>query len=98
MSAFEGIPFDAADFYEELEVNNSREWWAEHRERYDTVVRAPMEALGAALAEEFGPTKAFRPNRDVRFSPDKSPTRPTRGWWSTSRRGSVGMSRSAPKA
>ncbi len=23
-----GIPFDAVDFYAELALNNSREWWA----------------------------------------------------------------------
>lgn len=79
MSASEGISFDAVDFYEELQVNNSREWWAAHKERYDTVVRGPMEVLGVALEEEFGPTKVFRPNRDVRFSRDKSPYKTHQG-------------------
>uniref|UniRef100_UPI003341DBFC DUF2461 family protein n=1 Tax=Tessaracoccus lapidicaptus TaxID=1427523 RepID=UPI003341DBFC len=65
MSAFEGIPFEAMDFYEDLGVNNSRDWWAANRDRYDTAVRAPMEALAAALEAEFGATKVFRPNRDV---------------------------------
>ena len=73
MTAFEGIPLDAVDFYEDLERENSREWWAANRERYDVAVRAPMAALGAALEGEFGATKLFRPNRDVRFSHDKSP-------------------------
>lgn len=79
MSAFEGIPFEAVDFYEDLEANNTREWWAANRDRYDASVRAPMEALAASLEEEFGPAKVFRPNRDVRFSPDKSPYKTHQG-------------------
>lgn len=79
MIASEGIPFDAVDFYEELEVNNSREWWAAHKGRYDAAVRAPMEALGAALEEEFGTIKVFRPNRDVRFSHNKAPYKTHQG-------------------
>ncbi|MGH3746450.1 MAG: DUF2461 domain-containing protein, partial [Micromonosporaceae bacterium] len=35
-------------------------------------VRAPMEALLAELAPEFGEGKIFRPYRDVRFSRDKT--------------------------
>lgn len=79
MTAFEGVPFEAVDFYEELELDNSREWWAAHRQLYDTVVRAPMEGLAAALEDEFGPAKLFRPNRDVRFSQDKSPYKTHQG-------------------
>ena len=32
-----------------------------------------MEDLLAELAGEFGPGRIFRPNRDIRFSADKSP-------------------------
>ena len=73
MGAFEGIPFEAVDFYEDLEHHNARDWWSAHRDLYDTAVRAPMEGLAAALEEEFGAAKAFRPHRDLRFSPDRSP-------------------------
>lgn len=79
MTAFEGIPLEAVDFYEDLEANNTREWWAANRDRYDASVRAPMEALAASLEEEFGPAKVFRPSRDVRFSPDKSPYKTHQG-------------------
>ena len=34
---------------------------------------SPMKAIPAELAPEFGDGKVFRPNRDVRFSTDKSP-------------------------
>jgi uncharacterized protein (TIGR02453 family) len=38
-----------------------------------------MIALCEALAEEFGDAKMFRPNRDVRFSADKSPYKTAQG-------------------
>lgn len=79
MNVFEGIPIGAVDFYEELELDNSREWWAAHRQTYDSAVRAPMEALAAGLEDEFGAAKLFRPNRDVRFSQDKSPYKTHQG-------------------
>lgn len=80
MSAFDGIPLGAIDFYEDLERDNSREWWIENRPRYDTDVRGPMEALAAVLEEEFGAAKIFRPNRDVRFSADKAPYKTHQGF------------------
>jgi uncharacterized protein (TIGR02453 family) len=70
---FEGWPAEALEFYEQLETDNSRLFWQAHRDRYDHDVRAPMAALLEALEPEFGPGKIFRPNRDVRFSADKSP-------------------------
>ena len=44
-----------------------------NRARYEAEVRAPLEYLLDDLADEFGEGKVFRPNRDVRFSKDKSP-------------------------
>ncbi|WP_457031394.1 DUF2461 domain-containing protein [Kitasatospora sp. P5_F3] len=70
---FEGWPAEALEFYEQLETDNSRVFWQAHKQRYDDDVRAPMAALLEALEPEFGPGKIFRPNRDVRFSADKSP-------------------------
>ncbi len=73
MSRFSGIPADAVAFYAELVENNNRQWWAAHKERYESSVRAPLLALIDALAEEFGEAKLFRPHRDIRFSADKTP-------------------------
>src|SRR5205807_1719459 len=56
-----------------LEADNSKTYWQEHKSVYETAVKAPMDALLAELADEFGEGKVFRPNRDVRFSADKSP-------------------------
>lgn len=35
----------------------------------------------AALEDEFGPARLFRPHRDVRFSADKSPYKTHQGGW-----------------
>jgi uncharacterized protein (TIGR02453 family) len=70
---FTGLHPDAPRFYAELADHNTKEWWTENRSRYDEHVLAPFQALADDLAAEFGATKIFRPYRDVRFSPDKSP-------------------------
>jgi uncharacterized protein (TIGR02453 family) len=71
--AFRGWPSEALEFYEGLEADNSKTYWTAHKAVYEEQVRAPMEALLAELAPEFGPSKIFRPYRDVRFSADKTP-------------------------
>ena len=91
MSDFAGFPVSALDFYDDLEVDNTKSFWDAHKETYQRDVRAPMEALCAALAEEFGPAKIFRPYRDVRFGKDKTPYKthqgafvdagPSTGWY-----------------
>lgn len=71
--AFDRIPPRAFDFYKELEAANTREHWHAHKSDYDTAVREPMQSLLDELEEEFGTAKLFRPQRDTRFSNDKSP-------------------------
>lgn len=78
MTAFTGFSSAALDFYDDLEVDNSRSFWAEHKAIYQEAVRAPMEALLAELTE-FGPAKIFRPYRDVRFARDKTPYKTHQG-------------------
>jgi uncharacterized protein (TIGR02453 family) len=70
---FTGFGSGALRFYEELAENNTRAWFAANRGWYEADVRAPLEYLLDDLAREFGEAKVFRPNRDVRFSKDKSP-------------------------
>jgi uncharacterized protein (TIGR02453 family) len=79
MTAFAGIPDDAFRFYADLEENNNRDWWLEHKPVYDAAVKEPLTALLDELEPRFGPAKLFRPNRDVRFSPDKSPYKTAQG-------------------
>ncbi|WP_460851191.1 DUF2461 family protein [Nocardioides montaniterrae] len=65
---FEGFPVAALDFYDDLEIENTKEFWEAHKATYDEAVKAPMVALTDALAQEFGDAKVFRPYRDVWFS------------------------------
>ncbi len=76
---FTGFPVAALDFYEDLEADNSKAFWAAHKAVYDDCVRGPMLALLAELEPEFGTGKAFRPYRDVRFSKDKAPYKTHQG-------------------
>ncbi len=64
---------DVLSFYAELRENNTKKWWTANKRRYDENVAEPFTALGDRLSGEFGPMKVFRPYRDVRFGPDKSP-------------------------
>jgi uncharacterized protein (TIGR02453 family) len=70
---FTGWPAEAIDWFLGLEADNSRAYFQAHRDVYDRAVRGPMEALLAEVTEEFGEGKVFRPNRDIRFSADKTP-------------------------
>ncbi|GAB5078561.1 DUF2461 domain-containing protein [Arthrobacter sp. AD-310] len=79
MNTFAGIPPEAFRFYEELEENNNRDWWLANKATYDAAVKEPLSQLLAELEPEFGPAKLFRPNRDIRFSQDKSPYKTAQG-------------------
>jgi uncharacterized protein (TIGR02453 family) len=70
---FQGWPAESLEFYDGLEVDNSKTYWTAHKAVYESAVLAPMEALLAELEGEFGDGKIFRPYRDIRFSADKSP-------------------------
>lgn len=79
--SFTGIPTAALDFYDDLEADNSKSFWTAHKAVYDESVKAPMEALAAAVAKDFGEGKLFRPYRDVRFAKDKTPYKTHQGVW-----------------
>lgn len=73
MSSFQGFPRGLFEFFTELQADNSKVFWQTNKHRYEHDVRTPMHALLSELTDEFGPLRMFRPNRDVRFSTDKSP-------------------------
>lgn len=79
MTSFSGIPLSAVEFYEQLAVNNSKVWWAEHKDVYEHSVRAPLEQLLGELESEFGAAHIYRPYRDVRFSKEKTPYKDHQG-------------------
>ncbi|MCA4132978.1 DUF2461 domain-containing protein [Arthrobacter sp. M4] len=79
MDTFSGIPGAAFQFYSELESNNNRDWWLEHKDVYESSIKEPLTLLLAELEDRFGQAKIFRPNRDIRFSADKSPYKTYQG-------------------
>ena len=91
MADFAGFPVAALDFYDDLEMDNTKTFWEAHRAVWTTAVKEPMTALVQALEPEFGSAKVFRPYRDVRFAKDKTPYKthqgafvasgPSTGWY-----------------
>ncbi len=91
MPTFQGFPVAALDFYDDLEIDNTKSFWEAHKTLYEEGVKKPMLALTAALEPEFGTAKVFRPYRDVRFAKDKTPYKnhqgayvavaPATGWY-----------------
>ncbi|GAA3529349.1 DUF2461 domain-containing protein [Nocardioides daeguensis] len=77
--SFAGFPVAALDFYDDLEVDNTKSFWEAHKDVYTEHVKAPMVALTDALGQEFGAAKVFRPYRDVRFAKDKTPYKTHQG-------------------
>ncbi len=80
MSDFATLKNDAVTFFDALAQNNTRDWWQENKATYDTKLKAPALALLEKLAKPLGKladapikSKLFRPQRDVRFSKDKTP-------------------------
>lgn len=76
---FSGFPEAALDFYDDLEMDNTKTFWEAHKQTYTAAVATPMKALTIALTDEFGEAKIFRPYRDVRFAKDKTPYKTHQG-------------------
>src|SRR5260370_11002234 len=82
-SRFSGFSPDALTFLRALKRNNRRDWFQPRKEKYESLIKAPMLELVNALNGEFArfapdyvtpPEKAvYRIYRDTRFSPDKTP-------------------------
>ena len=74
MTRFEGFGPEVQTWFAGLEADNSKEYFASRRTFFEESIRDQMAALLDELSESFGgEVKMFRQNRDVRFSPDKSP-------------------------
>jgi uncharacterized protein (TIGR02453 family) len=74
MAKFEGFAPEVRKWFEGLEANNSREYFAASRDFFEDSIRDQMDALLSELSEQFGgEVKMFRQHRDIRFSADKSP-------------------------
>ena len=84
---FTGIPAEAFDFYDGLMADNSKAFWADHKQEYESFVAQPMRELAAVLEPTFGTGHLYRPYRDVRFSKDKTPYKDHQGLFVESRNG-----------
>lgn len=80
---FTGFTPEAIQFLADLAENNDRSWFQPRKAAYERLLKEPMEALCAALAERFAdrgiplladPKRSpFRIYRDTRFSRNKDP-------------------------
>ena len=81
--AFSAFPKESLQFLRNLQRNNNREWFLDHKTIYEQYVKQPIsdliEALGAEF-KRFAPemvstlkVSAYRIHRDTRFTKDKSP-------------------------
>ncbi|MEM1434933.1 MAG: DUF2461 domain-containing protein [Pseudomonadota bacterium] len=86
MPEFKGFSLATRDFLLELEANNNRDWFAEHKPRYEAEVLEPaldyiatMQEPLAGLSEHFRAIpkrmggSLMRVYRDTRFGKDKRP-------------------------
>ena len=78
--AFAQLIPDARAFLAELAQNNSRDWFNARKARYETELKSPalllMDEIAQAISYRSGAevtAKLFRPQRDIRFSKDKTP-------------------------
>ena len=97
MADFPGFPADTRAFLLDLRENNTRDWFAANKSRYESDVKAPalawVSAMGARLQSldpelvvdlrANGSGALMRVARDTRFSKDKSPykTNIAMMWW-----------------
>jgi uncharacterized protein (TIGR02453 family) len=86
---FGGFTPDALGFYEGLEDDNSKAYWTAQKATFDEHVKAAMAEFLASLPDQYQPFHVFRPNRDVRFSKDKSPYKTMHGATSETEGGSI---------
>jgi len=78
--AFAGFPKEGLRFLADLERNNDRAWFEQHKALYREKLKAPAERFAAAVGKELEAlldrpvrAKTFRIHRDLRFSKDKQP-------------------------
>ncbi len=86
MSTFEGFPADTFRYLTDLEQNNNRDWFNEHKDRYESSFLLPalafIEAMQSPLSKAAPMLRAepkkmggslMRIYKDTRFSKDKTP-------------------------
>ncbi|MEC7568704.1 MAG: DUF2461 family protein, partial [Bacteroidota bacterium] len=72
------LPTDIFSFFSDLQQNNNRDWFAEHKPRFKAI-ETEVKKFGEQLKDKLNQHdsidrfKLFRVYRDVRFSKDKTP-------------------------
>jgi uncharacterized protein (TIGR02453 family) len=74
----ETIPREVFSFFNRLEKNNNREWFAEHKKEFKELEKEIKQFYNQVFQQlnthdEVDKLKIFRIYRDVRFSKDKTP-------------------------
>jgi uncharacterized protein (TIGR02453 family) len=73
-TGFRGFGPEVFEWFAGLQRDNSKAYFTATRDRYENDVRGGLEAMLMELGEEFGgEVRVFRQQRDLRFTPDKSP-------------------------
>jgi uncharacterized protein (TIGR02453 family) len=80
---FDGFPEECISFLKQLNRNNNRKWFENHKEKFELNAKTPMLSFITALQPHFArfapefdlnPKRSiFRIYRDIRFSSDKTP-------------------------
>jgi uncharacterized protein (TIGR02453 family) len=83
LTEFSGFNPKIYDFFNNLKVNNNKEWFDENRSFYEKEIKDNSKVFINSLAKRFSELNLpfiadpklslFRINRDIRFSKDKSP-------------------------
>ena len=73
-AGFQGFGPEVFEWFAGLERDNSKPYFTATRELYEHAVRGGLEAMLDELAMTFGgEAREFRQQRDLRFTPDKTP-------------------------
>ena len=78
LERFGGFGPRVFEWFAGLERDNSKSYFTATRDLYEVEVRGELEAMLDELSDAFGgEVKVFRQQRDLRFTPDKSPYKTT---------------------
>ena len=93
MTEFNGFSKALVQFFRNLEKNNTKQWFDEHRSEYEENVLFPSREFVVTMGKRLRKIapginaipkvnqSLFRINRDTRFSKDKSPYKTCMGIW-----------------
>ncbi len=79
VTQFSGWPIEAIEYFQGIEVNNTKAFFAENRELYQSAVRGPFDLLNAEVTNDYGPLHIFRPFKDMRFAKGQPPYKTHQG-------------------